>query len=60
MRDHPHHDVTVLGGMWGAKLTPYIRSRMRQSFGTIFKSKIFFANRYIREPDQELLRDYIW
>ena len=61
MRDHPKHDVTVLAGMWGVKLTPYMRLRLNQTFSHIFQEEMFFANRYkYIYADQDLLRNDIW
>ena len=61
MRDHPKHGWAVLAGMWGAKLTPYMRLRLKQTFSHIFQEKLFFANRNGSiYSDQYLIRDNIW
>ena len=61
MRDHPNHGVFVLGGMWGVKLNnEKNRQNMEKSFHEGFGAKIFYANRYGKQPDQEFLSRFIW
>ena len=61
MRDHPNHGVFVLGGMWGVKLNnEKIRQNMEKSFHKGFGEKIFYANRYGKQPDQEFLSWFVW
>ena len=60
MRDHKSHTDAIMGGMWGVKLTPYVRTRMDQSFVDIFDAKLFFSDRNQYMPDQDLLKKYIW
>ena len=61
MRDHPNHGVFVLGGMWGVKLiNEKIRQFMEKSFDEGFDAKIFYANRYGKQPDQDFLSRFIW
>ena len=60
MRDNIHHDVPILGGTWGIKLTSNMRSKMDQSFVKMFGSDIFFTSHDKRGPDQDLLGKYIW
>ena len=61
MRDHPHHDIEILGGLWGIKLTPNMRSLMNKTFETIFKKyPRFYADRTENQHDQKLLQKYIW
>ena len=60
MRDHKNHTEPIMGGMWGVKLSPYIRKRMRKSFVDIFDAKLFFADKNQWSPDQNLLKKYIW
>ena len=60
MRDHPHHHVDILGGMWGIKLTPTMRIKMNESFEKMFHSKVFYSNWKNYGPDQDLLKNYIW
>jgi hypothetical protein len=56
MRDHPHHDYPILGGMWGIKLKD----------GMDIKKMVFeyFQNDkedlYIRMKDMDFLRDVIY
>ena len=59
-RDHKGHSDPILGGMWGVKLTPYVRTRMNQSFVDIFDAKLFFSDRNEYMPDMDLLKEYIW
>ena len=61
MRDHPNHNETVLGGLWGIKMTPKMRLLMNKTFETIFtKSASFCGSRKEYNHDQTLLRNFIW
>ena len=61
MRDHPHHDIEILGGLWGMKMTPKMRLLMNKTFETIFtKSASFYGSRKEYNHDQILLRNFIW
>ena len=46
MRDNPYHNVPILGGMWGIKLTPDMRLNMEQAFTEIIDSDIFSLTLY--------------
>ena len=61
MRDHPHHDIEILGGLWGMKMTPKMRLLMNKTFETIFTSSTaFYGSRTQSNHDQILLQKYIW
>lgn len=61
MRDHPLHDVPMLGGTWGAKLDrPLVRELFRKAFDDITKSNYASAPRSERGADQSALKVYIW
>ena len=61
MRDHPNHDIEILGGLWGMKMTPKMRLLMNKTFETIFTtSPSFYGSRTQSNHDQILLRSYIW
>ena len=60
MRDHPKHGAVVLGGMWGVKLTPYMRLRLTETFAQIFQKELFFTNRNVFNSDMILIREDIW
>lgn len=61
MRDHPQHDVPILGGLWGMKLTPDMRSQMKSSFDSMLaKSSHLFGKRTEAQHDQTVLTRYIW
>ena len=61
MRDHPNHEVFVLAGMWGVKLSnEKVRQNMEKSFQKGFGEKIFYADRIEKQPDQEFLTWFIW
>ena len=60
MRDNPYHNVPILGGMWGIKLTPDMRLNMEQAFTEIIDSDIFYKSRDLSGPDQDLLGKFIW
>ena len=40
MRDHPHHKEDILGGMWGVKLTPAVRGKVKESFQKMLNSNM--------------------
>jgi hypothetical protein len=52
MRDHPYHDVHILGGMFGTKKIPQINS-----WKNIMNTVIQYSN---RNYDQQFLSDYIY
>ena len=60
MRDLPDHDIPILGGMWGVKLTPKIEAKIYESFRFIFDSDLFYKDHNSKGPDQDILRMYIW
>ena len=61
MRDHPHHDIGVLGGTWGIKLSnPTIRKQYGDSFKLMLRDPIASSKRDIHGPDQTALTKYIW
>ena len=61
MRDHPQHDVPMLGGTWAVKLTrDEIRSKMQKAVKKMFKSRLIHAPRDQGGPDQKLLARYVW
>jgi hypothetical protein len=51
MRDHPHHSVPILGGMWGAK---------RHAIPDIKEQIDLWTKEDRWQTDQEFLRDVIW
>ena len=56
MRDHPAHDIGILGGTWGAKLTdPDVRKAWNLSFRNIFGNKRAHESRTKPGADQYLL-----
>ena len=61
MRDHPLHNVTVLGSTWGSKLTnTQIRSNWREAWKKGIKDDILWAPRQSWGPDQKFLDKYVW
>ena len=61
MRDHPKHNVPMMGGMWGVRLSSSkIRQKLHQSFMRLFKSKLFYADNNLKGPDQYILAKYIY
>ena len=61
MRDHPAHDIGILGGTWGAKLTdPEVRKSWNLSFKNIFGNKKARDSRTRPGADQYLLNRYAW
>ncbi len=57
MRDHPEHDVPILGGLWGIKLNKE-RSWMQNLSNYLLSPDIVQC--YTGEHDQTFLQDYIW
>ena len=56
MRDHPAHNIGILGGTWGAKLAdPESREAWNLSFTNIFGNKRAYEPRTKRGADQYLL-----
>ena len=61
IRDHPHHDIQILGGTWGIKLIKSeVRSNMTNAMKRMFKHYKFLAPRDKAGPDQEMLKRYVW
>ena len=56
MRDHPAHDIGILGGTWGTKLTdPEIRKAWNLSFRNMFGNRRAHESRTKPGADQYLL-----
>jgi len=61
MRDHPLHDVPILGGMWGAKLEkPNVKEHFKMAFDDILKSSYSSAPRSEKGADQSALKYFVW
>ena len=61
MRDHPQHDVAILGGMWGIKLTDETRLLIKQAFDRMFlTSTNLLGSRTQPQHDQIVLKNYVW
>lgn len=52
MRDHPHHDTAILGGVWGAK-----RGAVNDMTGLINRWE---GTKHGYDSDQEFLRRVVW
>ena len=37
MRDNPNHGTSMMGGMWGARLDPPLRSNFKESIQLVFE-----------------------
>ena len=56
MRDHPLHDITILGSTWGTKLhNPNVREEWKKSWAEGMKDEILWAQRTAYGPDQVFL-----
>jgi hypothetical protein len=63
MRDHPQHDVPMLGGLWGAQTTG-----ARKVWGEVWKNiwtniiadPLSKSDRGKKGPDQTLLARHVW
>ena len=60
MRDHPNHDIQMLGGTWGVKRTKKVRQELLTSLKKMLKDPKFYATRQKAGPDQQILKKYIW
>ncbi|CAB4066024.1 unnamed protein product [Lepeophtheirus salmonis] len=61
MRDHPFHNVPILGGLWGANLTnKESRILWEISWKNILLDSGAWASRFSRGSDQVLLKKYVW
>ncbi len=56
MRDHPAHKVTILGGMWGAKLAKEeTRKKLNDTWTLAFNQTLVWQPRNIYNLDQVFL-----
>lgn len=61
MRDHPLHDVGMLGSAWGVKLDKdYVRQKWRRAWRDGFQNEIMWKARNLTGPDQGFLQKYVW
>jgi len=62
MRDHPQHQVPMLAGTWGARLTsPRARQKWKTSWDLIMKHKMTTAPpNATNGPDQIILQHAVW
>lgn len=61
MRDHPAHNVPLLGASWAAQLSQAnIREKWRRSWQKMLADPLCWAPASAKGPDQELLTKYIW
>ena len=61
LRDHPYHDISILGGMWGIKFqNTIIREKFTQSFNQLLSDPLVNSTRTIHGPDQTALTKYFW
>ena len=65
MRDHPAHFIPMLGAGWGARLdteagAESVRSRWRQSWVSILRDNLTYADRGAKGPDQTILSLHVW
>ena len=57
MRDHPWHKVSIMAGLWAAKLyQPLIRRKMKESIRAMVEEEdVAFASRIYKVHDMFLL-----
>ena len=61
MRDHPSHDIPLLGAAWGARLSQEaVREKWSRSWRNILKDPASRAGRERKGPDQNLLARWVW
>ena len=69
MRDHPQHNVGILGGAWGADLTRNVieskgdkisaRRQWKITWKNMLNDKKMHSERYLKGPDQDMLTRYV-
>ena len=69
MRDHPQHNVAILGGAWGADLTRNVtasngnkisaRQEWKITWKNMLNDKKIHSERHRKGPDQDLLTRYL-
>ena len=62
MRDHPGHDMPILAGMWGVKLSsPQMRKALQAVFYQMLHAdSAYWRGQIISSRDQALLERYLW
>ena len=61
MRDHPKHNVPLLGGGWGARLTVETeREQWENVWKEILWDSDLYATKQQKGPDQNILTNYVW
>ena len=61
MRDHPHHRISILGGLWGIKFqNSNIREKFSKTFNDLLLDPLVNSTRTKHGPDQTALDKYIW
>lgn len=61
MRDHPMHDIGMLGSAWGVRLTKEeVRHKWRKAWKNGFQNEIMYKARNLTGPDQGFLHKYVW
>lgn len=57
MRDHPHHDLTIMGGMWGFR--PSLNARLSQILLTKLRNTTLMQM-FTGSADQKFLHTEVW
>ena len=63
MRDHPQHNVPMLGGMWGVQMprrSKTWRAVWKRIWTNIIADPLSQSDRGSKGPDQTLLSRYVW
>ena len=61
MRDHPGHNVSILGGLWGIKLqNEAIRREYTKAFNQLLDDPLVNTTRLEYGADQDVLLKYFW
>jgi len=70
MRDHPYHNIGILGGAWGADLTRNVtasngknisaRQEWKITWKKMLTDKKIHSERHRKGPDQDLLTRQVW
>ena len=59
MRDHPAHNIEILGSGWGIRMSPLERDLLDSAFMAAAKDPLFWAPRDWYGPDQGFLKRYV-
>ena len=60
MRDHPGHEMVMMGGLWATRLDTETRTQWRHTWVSVVSSGDLGTGHGQYNDDQVLLRDHVW